>query len=70
MLAATVPYPERFRLALRLARFARPFTGLLRRMGLSELVAMLDLAPAGLLRSGHFAGPGTAVDQAPSAGGA
>jgi glycolate dehydrogenase iron-sulfur subunit len=61
LLAATLPYPDRFRLALRAARFARPFTGLLRRLGFAELAAMLELAPAGLLRSGSFAGPGTAA---------
>ncbi len=61
VLAATLPYPDRLRIALRAARFARPFTGLLRRLGLRELVAMLELAPAGLLRSASFAGPGRAA---------
>jgi glycolate oxidase iron-sulfur subunit len=61
LIAATLPYPDRFRQALRVARFARPFAGLLRRLGFRELVAMLELAPAGLLRSGTFAGPGTAA---------
>src|SRR5947207_12647044 len=61
LIAGTLPYPERFRLALRAARFARPFIGLLPRLGFRELAAMLELAPAGLLRSGSFAGPGTAA---------
>jgi glycolate oxidase iron-sulfur subunit len=61
LIAATLPHPDRFRQALRAARFARPFAGLLRRLGFKELVAMLELAPAGLLRSGSFAGPGTAA---------
>ena len=61
LLAATLPYPERMRLALRAARFARPFTGLLRRLGFKELVAMLELAPTGLLRGAAFTGPGTAA---------
>ncbi len=61
LIAATLPYPDRFRQALRAARFARPFAGLLRRLGFRELVAMLELAPTGLLRSGTFAGPGTAA---------
>jgi glycolate dehydrogenase iron-sulfur subunit len=61
LLAAVLPYPERMRLALRLARFAQPFAGLLHRLGFKELVAMLDLAPMGLLRGGHFSGPGTAA---------
>jgi glycolate oxidase iron-sulfur subunit len=64
LLAAIIPYPERFRLALRAARFARPFAGLLRRLGFKELVAMLELAPAGLLRNAHFTGPGTATTKA------
>jgi glycolate oxidase iron-sulfur subunit len=61
LIAATLPYPDRFRLALRAARFARPFTGMLRWLGFRELVAMLELAPAGLLRSADFTGPGTAA---------
>ena len=64
LLAMTLPYPNRFRLALRAAWLARPFRGLLRALGLREVVAMLELAPAGLLRSGDFAGPGTAATKA------
>ena len=64
LLAAILPYPDRFRLALRAARFARPFAGLLRRLGFKELVAMLELAPAGLLRGADFTGPGTAATKA------
>jgi glycolate oxidase iron-sulfur subunit len=64
LLAATLPYPDRFRLALRAARFAKPFTGLLRSLGLKELVAMLELAPAGLLRGATFSGPGRAATSA------
>ena len=61
LLAATLPHPERLRLALRLARLARPFLSLVRALGLRELVAMLELAPTGLLRGGAFSGPGTAA---------
>ncbi|KAB2911247.1 MAG: glycolate oxidase subunit GlcF [Hyphomicrobiaceae bacterium] len=62
LLAAIVPYPERFRLALRAARLARPFAGLLRKLRLPQLVAMLELAPRGLLMpSASYAGPGTAA---------
>jgi glycolate oxidase iron-sulfur subunit len=64
LLAATLPYPERMRLALRAARLARPFLKLLRALGLRELVAMLELSPAGLLRGGDFTGPGTAATKA------
>jgi len=62
MLAATVPYPERFRLALRGARLARPFAGLFKRLGLPQVAAMIELAPAGLtMPSGSYSGPGTAA---------
>jgi glycolate oxidase iron-sulfur subunit len=61
LLAAVLPYPDRLRLALRAARFAKPLSGILRRLGLKELAAMLELAPTGLLRGAAFAGPGTAV---------
>jgi glycolate oxidase iron-sulfur subunit len=64
MLAAILPYPDRFRFALRAARLARPFIGILRRLGFKELVAMLELAPAGLLRGADFTGPGTAATRA------
>jgi glycolate oxidase iron-sulfur subunit len=64
LLAAILPYPDRFRFALRAARLMRPFTGILRRLGFKELVAMLELAPAGLLRGADFTGPGTAATRA------
>jgi glycolate oxidase iron-sulfur subunit len=63
LVAATVPYPKRFRLALRAARFATPFVPLMRALGLKEMVAMLELAPAGLLRGASYAGAGTAATQ-------
>ena len=61
LLAAILPYPDRFRFALRAARLVQPFTGILRRLGFKELAAMLELAPAGLLRGADFTGPGTAA---------
>jgi glycolate oxidase iron-sulfur subunit len=61
LIAAILPYPHRLRLALRAARFAQPFAGLLHRLGLKELAVMLDLAPAGFLRGATFTGPGTAA---------
>ena len=46
LLAAVLPYPRRFRLALRAAALGRPFDGLFRRVkGLAPIAAMLDLAP-------------------------
>jgi len=64
LLAAVLPHPRRFRLALGAARFARPFLGVLRRLAPKELVAMLELAPAGLPPRAAFAGPGTAATKA------
>ncbi len=61
MLAAIVPYPDRFRLALRLAPLAAPFKGILRKFGLPEVAAMLEMAPKTVARSARFAGPGTAA---------
>lgn len=46
LLAAVLPYPSRFRTALTLAKFGRPFAPLLRRAKLLRpFAAMLDLAP-------------------------
>ena len=64
LLAAVLPYPNRFRVALTGARLARPFLGLIRRVAPKEVAAMLDLAPASLPRRGAFEGPGTAATKA------
>jgi glycolate oxidase iron-sulfur subunit len=64
MLAAVVPYPERFRMALKLAPLGRPFTATMKRFGFKEMAAMIELAPKGLNRSAKFAGPGTAATKA------
>jgi glycolate oxidase iron-sulfur subunit len=61
LLAAVLPNPRRFRLALAAARLARPFLGLVRRVAPREVVAMLELAPANLPRRAAYAGPGTAA---------
>ncbi|PDT85602.1 glycolate oxidase subunit GlcF [Sinorhizobium sp. BJ1] len=46
VIAATLPYPSRFRLALRAARLARPLAGLLKCISsLKTFGVMLDLAP-------------------------
>jgi glycolate oxidase iron-sulfur subunit len=61
LLAAIVPYPERFRMALRGARLVRPLAGVFKRLGLPQLAAMMELAPNSLLMpSASYAGPGTA----------
>lgn len=49
LLAAVLPYPERFRLALLFAPLGKPFRGLLRQVqSLKPLAAMLELAPASI----------------------
>ncbi|WJH39087.1 glycolate oxidase subunit GlcF [Aliirhizobium terrae] len=46
LLAAVLPYPARFRTALTLAKFGRPFAPLIKRVkALKPLGAMLELAP-------------------------
>jgi len=46
VLAAVLPYPSRFRLALRAARLSRPFAGVMKRIPLLKTFGvMLDLAP-------------------------
>ena len=61
LLAAVVPYPNRFRKAVALAPLGRPFTKVMRRVGLSELAAMVELAPTGMSRTQTYDGPGTAA---------
>ncbi|MDL2407565.1 glycolate oxidase subunit GlcF [Rhizobium calliandrae] len=65
LLAAVLPYPSRFRLALNLARFGRPFGGLLKRIpAMTPFVAMLNLAPRSIVAPPAFAKPGRHQPQA------
>lgn len=59
VLANILPYPARFRWALRAARVSKPFAGLFRKLGgpFGRLGAMLDLAPSGSLLPSRL-GPG------------
>jgi glycolate oxidase iron-sulfur subunit len=60
VLAAVLPYPGRFRFALRAAALGRPFAGLLKRSrALQPFGAMLDLAPRSLPKPSPSAKPGT-----------
>ncbi|MDM9623827.1 glycolate oxidase subunit GlcF [Rhizobium sp. S96] len=60
ILAAVLPYPGRFRLALRLARIGRPLAGLLRRNpALKPFAAMLTLAPRRMPARSAYAVPGS-----------
>lgn len=67
-LAAIVPYPSRFRWALKLAPLGKSASGALRRLGLAELAAMTDLAPGRRTKRARFAGPGTAATKAARTG--
>jgi glycolate oxidase iron-sulfur subunit len=58
VLAAVLPYPGRFRLALNLARLGRPFGRLLRAPALKPFAAMLALAPRSIAAPSSFARPG------------
>ena len=65
LLAFVVPYPGRFRLALKPRPWRAPLSPLLmRRFGFKELAAMIELAPTTLHAAAHpsTSGPGTAVD--------
>lgn len=61
LLAYVVPYPARFRTAVRFAPLARPLIPLMRRFGFKELAAMLQLAPDVLPPPAQFDGAGTAA---------
>lgn len=61
LLSAVVPFPDRFRKAVAMAPLARPLVPVMKRFGMKELAAMLELAPSLPPRQGRFAGPGTAA---------
>jgi glycolate oxidase iron-sulfur subunit len=60
VLAYVVPHPERFRTAVKLSALGRPFVPVMKRIGLKELAAMIELAPRSLPKSPKYEGPGTA----------
>lgn len=65
LLAAIVPYPSRFRWALKAAPMGRSLTGVMRATGFRQLAAMIESAPrVPLPRAGKFRGPGTAATTA------
>jgi len=68
MLAFVVPSPTLFRWAIQIAPLGRPFTGLLRRLNLKELAAMIEIAPTTLPRAPKYEGPGTAATKGPRRG--
>ena len=60
VLAFVVPYPDRFRMAVKLSALGRPFVPVMKRIGLKELAAMIELAPRTLPKLPKYEGPGTA----------
>lgn len=59
ILVNVLPYPKRFRLALRFAQIGRPFSGLFKQVSaFKPMGAMLDLAPKSIPSDGSSAQPG------------
>jgi glycolate oxidase iron-sulfur subunit len=61
VLAKVVPYPKRFRWALLAAPLGKPLVPMMKRIGLAQVAAMIELAPAVTYRNARFSGPGTAA---------
>ncbi len=60
VLAAVLPYPARFRSALKLAKLGRPFAGLFARVNaLKPLAAMLAMAPRNVPAASRISRPGS-----------
>ncbi|THF55799.1 glycolate oxidase subunit GlcF [Ollibium composti] len=59
LLAFVLPYPARFRAALRLAKLGRPFAGLFEGTALKPLAAMLKLAPKAVPAASAVSRPAT-----------
>ena len=59
-LAEIIPYPRRFRWAMRAAPLGRRMAPVFRALKMPELAAMVDLAPAEAPHGARFRGPGTA----------
>lgn len=70
MLAFVLPYPSRFRAALKLAKLGQPFAGLFEKIqALRPLGAMLKLAPASVPAVSPMASPGVHAGQGPKKNG-
>ncbi|MES0213041.1 glycolate oxidase subunit GlcF [Mesorhizobium sp. M0028] len=64
MLAFVLPYPSRFRAALKLAKLGQPFAGLFEKISaLKPLAAMLKLAPTHIPAASPMASPGVHAGQ-------
>ncbi|CFW99325.1 glycolate oxidase iron-sulfur subunit [Candidatus Filomicrobium marinum] len=64
LLSRVIPYPDRFRLALKLVPLGRPFVNVMRKLGLKELASMIELAPQSIPPAPRYEGPGTAATDA------
>jgi glycolate oxidase iron-sulfur subunit len=64
LLANLLPYPDRFRMALKFAPLGRPFGKLFASIGMPEVSAMLALAPKSVPAPGKYSGPGSAQTKA------
>jgi len=60
LLAWSVPHPDRFKRAVKLAPLGKPFVPLMQRLGLKELAAMIELAPSRLPPQASYTGAGAA----------
>ena len=59
LLALVLPYPARFRAALKLAKLGRPFAGLFEGTALKPFAAMLKLAPKSVPAASPISRPGS-----------
>jgi glycolate oxidase iron-sulfur subunit len=66
LVSKILPHPARFRLALRLGWLARPFKGLLARLGFEGPAAALDLVPRRMLKA-RLTRPKSALGKDPKA---
>ena len=57
---STLPYPNRLKSAMRLARMAMPFRNILKKIGLADIVAMMELMPKSNAQAGTYQGAGAA----------
>ncbi len=68
LLSKIVPYPGRFRMAMAAAPLGQKLAPLMRRVGLGEIAAMVELAPKTRIKTARFEGPGTAVTESERTG--
>ena len=67
ILSKVLPNPRRFRLALTLGWFARPFRGLIAKAGFERFAAALELVPRKLVKTAKLTRPRSAIGKDPKA---